>query len=51
MLLYTIKLWQKAIVEKFSFNELKIEKRKFFTQRNQIFTLAFLTLEVSRQVA
>ena len=44
MLLYTIKLRQKAIVEKFSFSELKIEKRKFFTQRNQIFYISVFNI-------
>ena len=32
MLLYTIKLYQKEVVENFSFNELKTEKVKFFIQ-------------------
>ena len=44
MLLYAIKLWQKAIVEKFSLSELKIEKRKFFTQRNQIFYISVFNI-------
>ena len=38
MLLYTIKLCQKEVVENFSFNELKIEKVKyFFSESNQNF--------------
>ena len=32
MLLYTIKLYQKEVVENFSFNELKTEKVKFSIQ-------------------
>ena len=32
ILLLTIKLYLKKVVEKFSFNELKVEKVKYFTQ-------------------
>ena len=39
-------------VEKFSFSELNIEKVKSFRQiPNKNFALAFLTLEVTQQVA
>ena len=42
----------KAVVEKFSFSELKIETVKFFTQSpTKIFALALLTLEIAQQVA
>ena len=49
ILLYTIKFYQKTVVEKFSFSELKIEKVKFFTKSstNTLFAVAFLMLEVA----